>query len=30
MADWPGKIAAITERTLTVDISLLSGIPAGS
>ncbi|MGA2691200.1 MAG: GH3 auxin-responsive promoter family protein [Opitutaceae bacterium] len=28
MADWPGKIAAITERTLTVDITALSGIPS--
>jgi hypothetical protein len=28
MADWPGKIAAITERTLSVDITALSGIPS--
>ena len=28
MADWPAKIAAITERTLNVDISLLAGIPS--
>src|ERR1700722_12809549 len=27
MADWPSKIAAITERTSKVDITLLSGIP---
>jgi GH3 auxin-responsive promoter len=28
MADWPSKIAAITERTSHVDISLLAGIPS--
>jgi hypothetical protein len=28
MADWPSKIAAITERTAHVDISLLAGIPS--
>jgi GH3 auxin-responsive promoter len=27
MADWPSKVAAITERTSKVDITLLSGIP---
>ncbi len=28
IADWQEKIAAITERTASVDISLLAGIPA--
>jgi hypothetical protein len=28
MSDWPAKIAAITERTAHVDISLLAGIPS--
>ncbi len=28
MADWPAKIAAITERTARLDISLLAGIPS--
>ena len=27
MADWPEKIAAITERTLNLDITVLAGIP---
>jgi hypothetical protein len=29
MADWPGKIAAIAERTAGMDISLLAGMPGG-
>ena len=28
MADWPAKIAAITARTSSLDISLLAGIPS--
>ncbi len=28
MADWPAKIAAITERTLDLDITALAGIPS--
>jgi hypothetical protein len=28
MADWPAKLAAITERTAGLDISLLAGIPS--